>query len=246
MADLEGMAARMRVLTASVARVERTTLIGIILAAGALSIFAKLADSIGEGSTRRFDDWLLLALRTAGDPADPLGPKWFEEAMRDITALGSTVVLALMVLGIVGFLAMTRRAYAALTVLISVIGGVLVSQGLKFAFARPRPDLVPHGTEVYTASFPSGHSMMAAVVYLTLGALLARTQSSRSVKAYILTVAVVLAALVGVSRVYLGVHWPTDVLAGWTLGGVWAFACWLAMLWLQARGEVEDERTAPD
>jgi undecaprenyl-diphosphatase len=246
MADLEGMAARMRVLTASVARVERTTLIGIILAAGALSIFAKLADSIGEGSTRRFDDWLLLALRTAGDPADPLGPKWFEEVMRDITALGSTVVLALMVLGIVGFLAMTRRAYAALTVLISVIGGVLVSQGLKFAFARPRPDLVPHGTEVYTASFPSGHSMMAAVVYLTLGALLARTQSSRSVKAYILTVAVVLAALVGVSRVYLGVHWPTDVLAGWTLGGVWAFACWLAMLWLQARGEVEDERTAPD
>jgi undecaprenyl-diphosphatase len=246
MADLEGMAARMRVLTASVARVERTTLIGIILAAGALSIFAKLADSIDEGSTRRFDEWLLLALRTTGDPADPLGPKWVEEAMRDITALGSTVVLALMVLVIVGFLAMTRRAYAALTVLISVVGGVIVSQGLKFAFARPRPDLVPHGAEVYTASFPSGHSMMAAVVYLTLGALLARTQSSRSVKAYILTVAVVLAALVGVSRVYLGVHWPTDVLAGWTLGGVWAFACWLVMLWLQARGEVEDERTAPD
>jgi undecaprenyl-diphosphatase len=246
MADLEGMAARMRVLTASVARVERTTLIGIILAAGALSIFAKLADSIGEGSTRPFDEWLLLALRTAGDPSDPLGPKWFEEMMRDITALGSTVVLALMVLVIVGFLAMTRRAYAALTVLISVVGGVFVSQGLKFAFARPRPDLVPHGTEVFSASFPSGHSMMAAVVYLTLGALLARTQSSRSVKAYILAVAVVLTVLVGVSRVYLGVHWPTDVLAGWTLGGAWAFACWLVMLWLQARGEVEDERTAPD
>src|SRR5262245_565562 len=246
MADLEGMAARVRVLSASVARVERTTLIGIILAAGALSIFAKLADSIGEGSTRRFDEWLLLALRTAGDPADPLGPKWFEEAMRDITALGSTVVLALMVLVIVGFLAMTRRAYAALTVLISVIGGVLVSQGLKLAFARPRPDLVPHGTEVYTASFPSGHAMMAAVVYLTLGALPARTQPSRSVKGYILTVAVVLAVLVGVSRVYLGVHWPTDVLAGWVLGGVWAFGCWLVMLWLQARGEVEDETTAPD
>ena len=166
--------------------------------------------------------------------------------MRDITALGSTVVLALMVLVVVGFLAMTRRAYAALTVLLSVAGGVLVSQGLKLAFARPRPDLVPHGTEIYTASFPSGHAMMAAVVYLTLGALLARTQPSRSVKVYILVVAVVLAVLVGVSRVYLGVHWPTDVLAGWVLGGVWAFGCWLVMLWLQARGEVEDETTAPD
>ena len=113
------------------------------------------------------------------------------------------------------------------------------------AFARPRPELVPHGAEIYTASFPSGHAMMAAVVYLTLGALLARTQSGRSVKAYILAIAVILTVLVGASRVYLGVHWPTDVLAGWALGGTWALACWLVMLWLQVRGEVEGEMVAP-
>ena len=112
---------------------------------------------------------------------------------------------------------------------------------MKWVFSRPRPDLVPHGAEVYTASFPSGHSMMSAVVYLTLGALLARTQSDRSVKTYVLAMAVVLTVLVGTSRVYLGVHWPTDVLAGWALGGAWALVCWSAMTWLQSRGQVEAE-----
>jgi undecaprenyl-diphosphatase len=161
--------------------------------------------------------------------------------MRDFAALGSTGVLTVMVLAVAGFLAMTRKTHAALFVPLSVIGGVLISQTMKWAYARPRPDLVPHGTEVYSASFPSGHSMMSAIVYLTLGALVVRTQSDRNVKAYILAVAVILTVLVGASRVYLGVHWPTDVLAGWVLGGLWAFLSWVAMLWLQSKGQVEDE-----
>jgi undecaprenyl-diphosphatase len=218
MANLEVVLSRLRTLLASVSRVERVTLVGVILAAGALFIFATLANEVGEGSTRRFDEWVLVSLRTPGNLADPVGPRWFEEMVRDVTALGSTAVLALMVLAVTGFLAMTRRSHAALTVLVSVIGGVLVSQGAKFAFARPRPELVPRGAEAFTASFPSGHAMMAAVVYLTLGALLARAQPGRSEKAYILSVAVTLTVLVGASRVYLGVHWPTDVLAGWALG----------------------------
>ncbi|HJZ44525.1 MAG TPA: phosphatase PAP2 family protein [Hyphomicrobiaceae bacterium] len=245
MANLDGMLSRLRALVAPVARVERVTLVTLIVAAAALFLFAKLADEVSEGSTRRFDEWLLLLLRTPGNLADPVGPRWFEEMARDVTALGGTAVLALMVLAVAGFLAMTRRSHAAVTVLVSVVGGILVSQGAKLAFARPRPELVPHGAEIYTASFPSGHAMMAAVVYLTLGALLARTQSGRSVKTYILAVAVILTLLVGATRVYLGVHWPTDVLAGWALGGTWALACWLVMLWLQARGEVEDEMAAP-
>ena len=194
---------------------------------------------MGDGGTRAFDEWLLVALRTPGNLADPIGPKWFEEMMRDFTAMGSTGVLTLMVLTIAGFLAMTRKGYAALFVLGSVIGGVLISQSMKWAYARPRPELVPHGAEVYTASFPSGHSMMAAVVYLTLGALLARTLADRAVKIYVLAVAVFVTVLVGVSRVYLGVHWPTDVLAGWALGAAWALICWLVMTWLQTRGQVE-------
>jgi undecaprenyl-diphosphatase len=223
------------------AGIERVVLIGVIAAAAILLAFATLANAVGRGSTRAFDDWLLVSLRTPGNLADPIGPIWFEEMMRDFTAMGSTGVLTLMVVTIAGFLAMTRKGLAALFVLASVIGGTLLSQTMKWAYARPRPDLVPHGAEVYTASFPSGHSMMSAIVYLTLGALLARTQADRVVKVYVLSVAVTITVLVGVSRVYLGVHWPTDVLAGWTLGGVWALCCWLVMTWLQARGQVEGE-----
>jgi len=230
-----------RALIAHVGRVERVMLVAVIAAAAALFAFAKLANEVGEGGTRAFDERALLALRTPGNLADPIGPKWVEEMMRDFTALGSTGVLILVVLAVGGFLAMTRKGHAALAVLVAVSSGVLLSQTMKWAYARPRPELVPHGAEVYTASFPSGHSMMSAVVYLTLGALLARTQSSQGAKVYILSVAVILTVLVGASRVYLGVHWPTDVLAGWALGGVWALLCWLAMLWLQARGQVEDE-----
>jgi undecaprenyl-diphosphatase len=224
-----------------VARIERLVLASIIVGASVLLAVAKLANAVFAGGTRAFDEWLLLALRVPGNPADPIGPIWFEEMARDVTALGSTGVLTLMVLSVTGFLAMTRKGYAALFVLVSVLGGTLISQTLKFAWARPRPDLVPHGAEVYTASFPSGHSMMSAVVYLTLGALLARTQQDRGTKVYILTIAVLVAALVGMSRVYLGVHWPTDVLAGWMLGGVWALLCWSTMVWLQSRGQVEQE-----
>jgi undecaprenyl-diphosphatase len=222
-----------------IARIEPMALLIVILGTGLLLAFAKLANMVGREDAPAFDEWLIIALRNPGDLADPIGPAWLEEMMRDFTAMGSTGVLTLMVLAIAGFLAMTRKAHAALFVLVSVAGGVLVSQTMKWAYARPRPDLVPHGAEVFSASFPSGHSMMAAVVYLTLGALLARTQTDRAVKAYVLVVAMVLTALVGMSRVYLGVHWPTDVLAGWTLGGLWALLCLLAMLWLQSRGGLE-------
>ena len=127
-------------------------------------------------------------------------------------------------------------------ILASVLLGVLLSNSLKWGFARPRPDLVPREIVVYTASFPSGHTTLSAVVYLTLGALLCRTQSSIAVKAYVLSVAALLTAIIGVSRVYLGVHWPTDVIAGWLIGGAWAFLCASVMVWLQRRGEVEPEQ----
>jgi undecaprenyl-diphosphatase len=232
---------RLAALVAHVNRIERGMLLIMIVAAVLLFVFAVLADEVAEGDTRAFDERVLLALRVAGDPADPIGPKWFEEMMRDFTAIGGTGVLVLMVLAVAGFLTLTGKGHAALAIIVAVSGGTLLSQTMKWAYARPRPELVPHGAEVYTASFPSGHAMMSAIVYLTLGAMLARTQAGQAVKAYIIGVAIFLTVVVGTSRVYLGVHWPTDVLAGWALGALWASVCWLAMLWLQSRGQVEDE-----
>jgi undecaprenyl-diphosphatase len=222
-------------------RVEPLALLAIAVPAAVVLVFVTLGRAVGAGSTRAFDEAILLAMRTPGNLADPVGPLWFQEMVRDFTALGSTGVLTFMVLAIAGFLTMTRKGQAAVFIILSVGGGVLISETMKAFYDRARPDLVPHGAEVYSASFPPGHSMLSAVVYLTLGALVARTQADRSVKRYIVTLAVILTIFVGTSRVYLGVHWPTDVLAGWALGGAWALVCWFVMTWLQSRGEVEPE-----
>jgi len=223
------------------ARVEIGVLAGVLGVAASLLVFVWLAGAILEGDTAAFDERILRALRAPGDPADPIGPRWFEEMARDVTALGSTIVLTLVALGVVGFLVMLSKRGAAVLVLASVSGGTVLSYLLKAAFDRPRPDLVPHGATVYTASFPSSHAMLSAVVYLTLGALLARVQPRRRLKIYLLCVPILITAAVGLSRVYLGVHWPTDVLAGWCAGAGWAAVCWLAALRLQRRGAVEPE-----
>lgn len=234
--------AYLRSLLDRVSSIEKWTLTGFVIAAFLSLSFALLASEVAEGETRAFDERILLLFRIPGDLSRAIGPPWFKEAMRDITALGSTSVLAIIVAGVVGFLAVSGMRHAAIMVLVSVLSGVLLSNGLKAGFSRARPDLVPHDTVIYTASFPSGHATLSAVVYLTLGALLCRTQSSRAVKAYILSVAGFLTVLVGISRVYLGVHWPTDVIAGWLLGGTWALLSWFVMLWLQSRGGVEPEQ----
>jgi undecaprenyl-diphosphatase len=222
-------------------RFELPTLVLIALMAGGLWAFVELSDAVLEGSTERFDRTVLLMMRTPGDTADPLGPGWLEEFGRDLTALGGVGVLTLITLIVCGFLKLQGKSRAALLLLAAVGSGVLFSTLLKLGFDRPRPDLVPHGSIVYTASFPSGHSMMAAVAYLTLGGLLARVQPHRRLKSFLLFTAVLVTVLVGVSRIYLGVHWPTDVLAGWTAGAVWASCCWVIASWLQRKGEVESD-----
>jgi undecaprenyl-diphosphatase len=160
---------------------------------------------------------------------------------RDITPLGGYAVVMLISLAVIGYLLMDGKRGAALWVLVSVSGGAVISNLLKLAIERPRPDLVARLVEVNTSSFPSGHATLAAVTYLTLGALLSRVEARRRAKIYVLTVAVVLTVLIGVSRIYLGVHWPTDVLAGWCVGAAWAMLCWRIALALQRSGKVESD-----
>jgi len=186
-----------------------------------------------------FDRALLLALRMPGDPADPIGSARFEEAVRDVTALGSFAVLSLVTLAAAGFLFALRRNAEAGLVLFTAIGGQFVSETLKAVIGRPRPDLVAHIVDTTSASFPSGHAMMSAAIYLTIGAMLARVQERRRARTYIHVVAVLITLLVGASRVYLGVHWPTDVLAGWCMGAAWAILCWAALAWM-TRGRTQD------
>jgi undecaprenyl-diphosphatase len=226
------------------ARREVGLLAAVLLLAGGLWGFAGLAEEVLEGETRSFDRAILLGLRTSGDLSDPIGPVWFEEMARDITSLGGFAILGLLTLVVIGYLVMAHKRATALLILGSVGGGLLLSTLLKNLFERARPDLVPHATEVYTASFPSGHAMLSAVTYLTLGSLLTRVHAERRLKLYVLTVAILISVLVGLSRVYLGVHWPTDVLAGWCVGAAWAMLCWLVALWLQRRGQVEAEEPA--
>ena len=212
-----------------------------LVVGGALWAFVVIAGEVRDGELHGFDSTILLALRNPADLADPLGPPWFEEAARDITALGGNAVLTLVTVGAVTWLVLSGKRAAALLVFVAVAGGMLLSTGLKLGFERPRPDLVPHAARVYTASFPSGHAMLSAVVYLTIGALLARVQEGRRRRVFILTVAVLLTVLVGASRIYLGVHWPSDVLGGWCAGAAWALGCWGLALLLQRRGSVEPE-----
>lgn len=220
-------------------RLERGLLVALALAATGLFAFVAIAEDVMEGSTRRFDRAVLLFFRNPADLSDPVGPRWLEEVMRDLTALGGTTVLTLLTLFVTGFLLMSGKKRSALFVAASVALGTVLATALKIAFDRPRPDLVPHGMEVYTQSFPSSHAMMSALVYLTLGALLARTQAKVRVRVYLIVVAIFLTIVIGVSRLYLGVHWPTDVLAGWSLGSCWALLSWLVARWLQRKGPVE-------
>lgn len=207
------------------ARVEGRTLLGLLLAVAALWGFGSLAAEVVEGNVQAFDRSILLALRSPLDLSDPLGPPALEEAMRDLTALGGAVWLIFLSAGVAAALFLQGRIGEGIVLAGAVFGGQVLTHLAKFAFARPRPDLVPHGSFVYSASFPSGHSTMAAVTYLTLVVLIARTEPRRRVRAVYVGMAVILTIAVGASRVYLGVHWPSDVAAGWMMGAAWALLC---------------------
>jgi undecaprenyl-diphosphatase len=213
------------------------SLVSMVLAAG----FFSLSRAVAHGRTDDFDRRILMSMRTSGDPSDPVGPGWFEELCRDFTALGGVGVLMLLTGSVTAFLWLSDMRRAAVYVAAACLSAVVLNGGLKWAFDRPRPELVPRRMQVYTSSFPSGHSTAAAAVYLTLGMVASQFVPRRRLKALFLGVAIVVTAAVGASRVYLGVHWPSDVLGGWAVGFAWALVCWTAASWLQDRGVIERE-----
>jgi len=217
----------------------------LILAAAvfctSLLAFVWISGQVRGGGLSMEDDWMR-SLRTAADPSRPIGPQWLVHGSLDITALGSTVVLTGVTILVIVYLCLERWFASALFVAMAIGGGTLISVALKGFFGRPRPAVVPHLAEVSSMSYPSGHSMLSSVVYLTLAVLLARAMKRREIKVYLVSVALFLTFIIGLSRVYLGVHYPTDVMGGWTAGTCWAVFCWLAAYRLEKRGAVEKEK----
>jgi len=211
-------------------RVEGRALLVLGAAAGAAWAFLAIGSEMREGETLAFDRKILLAFHAAGNGREPLGSQGFQEAMRDVTALGSFTVLTLVtVVGALAFALHGKRRHA-LVFVVAVLAAQFGSERLKLLYGRPRPDLVPHAVYVHSGSFPSGHSMLSAAVYLTLAVLIATLEPRRATQALIFGTAAALMIAVGLSRIYLGVHWPSDVLAGWSAGSGVALIAWAVLM----------------
>jgi undecaprenyl-diphosphatase len=223
---------------------EPFVLAALAVAAAGVWAFFVIASEVLEGETDTIDRLLLQLLRVPGDPSRAIGPQWLMVVARDVTALGDFAILGFVLLAVTIFLVLARQIRMALFMLASILCGMILAAVLKNLFERDRPALIPPvvgAPDLYltTSSFPSGHAMMSAIVYLTLGALLARLVRDLHLKIYVLSVALSVALLVGLSRVYLGVHWPSDVAAGWAIGAAWALGWWVAAQLVAARVETK-------
>lgn len=215
-------------------RIATVPVLLMALLAGGIYTFVAVANDVSENELQRFDNGLLLLFRQPGDVSAPIGPSWVAQSVVEITTLGGYPVLVTLVTAVAGFLLVYRKFGPAIFMVAAIVSGTVVSQLLKIVYDRPRPDIVDHLVATHTASFPSGHATMSAVVYLTLATMIVRLVDDVAVRIYVILMAVLLTFMVGMSRIYLGVHWPSDVIAGWALGTAWACLSWLAVTALRA------------
>lgn len=203
-----------------------------VIAVGVMS-FVELADDMTESDGQAVDASVLAMMRPHADPSDAWGPWWLEEAAADLTSLGGIAVLSLFATIVVVFLIMQRKRLSALLLLVGLGGGVALSEGLKAVFERDRPPQIYQAVDTINASFPSGHALLSAVFYLSIAVMLTRAFPERHFKVFVLGVGMLLTLIVGLTRIYLGAHWASDVLAGWSVGAAWAMALWLVAYSLQ-------------
>ena len=224
---------------------ERREITWLLLGLGAcvlLLVFLMLASEVMEGDTLAIDTRIVRAFRQAGDPSKTIGPPWLESVLEDLTALGGPTVTWIVILSLTGYLLLQTKYRTALFVFLTAGSGDLVNHAIKGLFSRARPTVVPHLRDAFNTSFPSGHAMESAIVYLTLAAMLMRIVEGRLTKAYVFGLALLITFLVGISRVALGVHYPTDVIGGWIIGLFWATLCWLAARHYEVRAGLRAER----
>lgn len=212
-----------------------------IFLAALAGCFIAVSEEMMEGETLSIDNAILKALRNPNNLSDPIGPPWLLSTMTDISALGGLSVTIVALVAVAGYFALSKKYRFMIYLFFCVGGGAALMFVLKGFFSRPRPSVVPHLQEISSYSFPSGHSMVSAIMYLTFAAMLAKTTKDYKLKMYYMFIGIVLTGMVGFSRVFLGVHYPSDVLAGWCAGAVWAGVTYLVGDWLESRGTVEEE-----
>lgn len=200
-------------------------------AGGLILLFVLLAAAVSLHLSMGFDRAIILSLRDSTNIARPLGPDWLPETMRDITSLGSVVVALGFAAVLSGYLLLSGYRGAAALLFGSALGALVLNDLLKFAIDRPRPDAILQTARVFTSGFPSGHATLSCVTYLSAAALLGQ----RRARTYLMIIAILVAALIGFSRIYLGVHFPTDILGGWCIGAAWVCCCYPAIRALRPR-----------
>jgi undecaprenyl-diphosphatase len=196
--------------------------LGTLVAIVATYVFAEIAGKVREGETQVFDETVLRYVETHHSP-------FLDRAMLEITFLGTGLIVMTIVLVSGMFLWLTKHKHSALLLIVATAGGMLLNGLLKAGFDRPRPQVFEWAQHTVSSSFPSGHAMSAATVYMTVAYLAARLQRRRLSRILTLLAATIVVVLIAVSRLYLGVHYPSDVAAGITIGIAWAALC-MAML----------------
>ncbi|MDP2117361.1 MAG: phosphatase PAP2 family protein [Brevundimonas sp.] len=231
-----------------IARTEIAAVTALFVIALGVMLFLELAGAVTGADGQAFDQAVLTWMQPVA--GDPRGPWWLEEAAADLTSLGGISVLGLFAVVAIAFLLIQRKRLSALLLVLGLAGGVVLSEGLKALFQRERPPGDYQAVETLNASFPSGHALLATVFYLTLGVMLTRAFPRAHLKAFVLGAAMTVALLIGLTRVYLGAHWASDVFAGWCVGAAWAMALWLAAYVVQRRQAVHSDgphdETLPD
>jgi undecaprenyl-diphosphatase len=221
------------------ARTEIAVVMALFVVALGLVAFIEVAGDVTGTDGQAFDQAVLAWMQPVA--GDPRGPWWLEVAATDLTALGGLSVLTLFAVVAIAFLLIERKRLSALLLVLGLAGGVALSEGLKALFGRPRPPAAFQAVETLNASFPSGHTLLATVLYLTLGVMLTRAFPRAHLKAFVLGAAMTVVLLIGLTRVYLGVHWASDVFAGWCAGAAWAMALWLMVYVVQRRQAIRAE-----
>jgi undecaprenyl-diphosphatase len=191
---------------------------------GLVLLFAAIAVAVSLNATAPFDRGILLSLRDPANISRPIGPAWLFETMRDLTSLGSIVVLLLFTMTVAGYWLLTGRRRAAALLVAALIGAIVLNDVLKLAFERPRPDAILQSARVFSSDFPSGHATISSAVYISASLLAGAQPAVQLARRFLLYLAGFVVVVIGFSRLYLGLHYPTDILAGWCVGGALVLA----------------------